>query len=103
MKKDRIYVGSGKEMFDGDLVNISINLSKISECKEQIFEYNGEKFIKLKVAKKREMDDYGKSHFVEVDTWKPEAQESKPVFVQEAEDKRGSANSPVGYDDGIPF
>ena len=28
--KDKIYVGSGKEMFEGSLVNTSINLSKIN-------------------------------------------------------------------------
>ena len=36
--------------------------------------YNGEKFIKLKVVKKRDgADQYGKTHYVEVDTYKPEA------------------------------
>ena len=71
--KDKIYVGSGKEMFEGSLVNTSINLSKINRnAKDYIFEYGGDKFIKLKVVKKKETDEYGKSHYVEVDTWKPE-------------------------------
>ena len=72
--KEKIYVGSGKEMFEGSLVNTSINLSKISRnAKDYIFEYGGDKFIKLKVVKKKETDEYGKSHYVEVDTWKPES------------------------------
>ena len=37
-----------------------------------MFDYNGDKFIKLKVVKKREADEYGKTHYVEVDTFKPE-------------------------------
>ena len=69
---DKIYCGSGKEKFDGNLVEITINLSKIKDCKTEIFEYNNDKFIKLKVVKKREEDEYGKTHYVEVNTWKPE-------------------------------
>ena len=72
--KEKIYVGSGKEKFDGNLIDVSINLSKISKnAKDFIFEYSGDKYIKLKVTKKKEMDEYGKSHYVEVDTWKPES------------------------------
>jgi hypothetical protein len=37
-----------------------------------MFEYNGEKFIKLKVAKMKETNEYGKTHYVEVNTYKPE-------------------------------
>ena len=72
--KKKIYVGSGKEKFDGNLIDVSINLSKISGAsKDYIFEYGGDKFIKLKVVKKKEIDEYGKSHYIEVDTWKPES------------------------------
>ena len=75
--KKKIYVGSGKEKFEGSLINTTINLSKISKTSEDfIFEYGGDKFIKLKVVKKKEMDEYGKSHYVEVDTWKPESSAS---------------------------
>ena len=69
---EKIYIGNGTEKFDGGLVEFSLNLSKLSsEAKDHFFEYNGEKFIKLKVVKKR--DQYGKTHYVEVDTYKPEA------------------------------
>ena len=99
--KKKIYVGSGKEKFDGNLIDVSINLSRISETsKDFIFEYGGDKFIKLKVVKKKEMDEYGKSHYVEVDTW-------KPTSAATAEDKGMSFGDPVRteqpYDDGIPF
>ena len=99
--KKKIYVGRGKEKFDGNLIDVSINLSKISGAsKDYIFEYGGDKFIKLKVVKKKETDEYGKSHYVEVDTWKPESSAS-------AEDKGMSFGDPVKkeekYDDDIPF
>jgi predicted methyltransferase len=79
-KKERIYVGSGVEKFDGDLVNASVCLSDIKEnASEHIFEYNGKKYIKLKVVKKQNTDEYGKTHYVEVDTWKPEAKKEEAV------------------------
>ena len=35
---EKIYVGSGKEKFEGSLINTTINLSKISKtCKDYIF------------------------------------------------------------------
>tara|TARA_R100001126_G_scaffold76922_1_gene45720 strand:+ start:625 stop:891 length:267 start_codon:yes stop_codon:yes gene_type:complete len=71
---NRIYVGNGVEKFDGDMVEFSLNLTKLGkEATDHMFEYNGEKFIKLKVAKMKETNDYGKTHYVEVNTFKPEA------------------------------
>ena len=74
--KNYIKVGNGVEKFDGNLVETTINLSKLKDS-EHIFEFNGDKYIKLKVAKKREVDEYGKTHYVEVDTWKPEKKTSE--------------------------
>ena len=52
---ERIYVGNGTEKFDGDLVEFSVNLSKIGkDAKDHVFDYNGEKFVKLKIAKKKD-------------------------------------------------
>ena len=73
-KTERIYVGSGVEKFDGDLVEVSVNLTKLGkDASSFMFEYNNEKFIKLKVSKNRDgANEYGKTHFVEVNTYKPE-------------------------------
>ena len=77
----KIYVANGTEKFDGDLVEFSLNLTKLkSEAGEHIFDYNGDKYIKLKIAKKRDgADQYGKTHYVEVDTYKPEAKAEEKV------------------------
>ena len=72
-KTEKIFVGSGKEKFEGNMVQTSLCLTDITNnAKEFIFEFEGKKYIKLNVCKKREIDQYGKSHYVEVDTWKPE-------------------------------
>jgi hypothetical protein len=83
-KQEKIYVGSGKDKFEGNMVQISVCLSEMP--KEHVFEYDGKKYIKLNVVKKREADQYGKTHYVEVDTWKPEP-------------KKQEANQ----DDDLPF
>jgi len=75
--EEKIYVGSGTSKFDGNLVSCSICLSDLPS--EHIFEYNGKKYIKLNVQKKKEADQYGKTHSVSVDTWKPEAKKAEKV------------------------
>ena len=69
--KEKIYVGSGKSKFDGDQVAISVCLSDLP--KDWKFEYNNKEYVKLIVQKKREVDQYGKTHYVAIDTFKPEA------------------------------
>jgi hypothetical protein len=72
--QEKIFVGSGKEKFDGNLVETTICLTDINDkAKDFIFEYEGKQYIKLKTVKKKQVDQYGKSHYIEVDTWKPEA------------------------------
>tara|TARA_R110000824_G_scaffold181444_1_gene362241 strand:+ start:3954 stop:4232 length:279 start_codon:yes stop_codon:yes gene_type:complete len=92
MTEDKIYCGSGIEKFDGDLVDIVIDIDKVN-AQQTIFEYSGKRYIKLKVVKKRETDQYGKTHYVQVDTWEPEKKE----------EEHSTANSSVGFDDEIPF
>lgn len=81
---DKIYVGSGKKHPDYEIVNVSLCLSDLP--KEHIFEYKDKKYIKLKVAEKREPDQYGKTHYVEVDTWKPEPKQDEPQYPEVEKD-----------------
>ena len=75
---NRIYVGNGVEKFDGDMVEFSLNLTKLGkEATDHMFEYNGEKFIKLKVAKMKETNEYGKTHYVKINDFKPEVKTEK--------------------------
>lgn len=70
---EKIYCGSGVEKFDGNLVEVALCVSDLP--KDKIFEFNGKKYIKLKVVKKREVDQYNKTHYVEVDMFEPKKQE----------------------------
>lgn len=89
MANDKIYVGSGVEKFNGGLIEISICMDQIPQ--EWIFEYNGKKYLKLKVQKKKQPDNYGKTHSVEINTYKPVGQNS------------GQSNDPEDNGDGLPF
>jgi len=96
----KIYVGNGVEKFDGDVVEFALNLSKLKEAGEHVFEFNGQKYIKLKVCKNREgVNQYGKTHYVEVNTFKPEPKEA-PTQNQAAPMPVASVE---GFDDDIPF
>jgi hypothetical protein len=103
---DKIYCGSGKEKFDGNLVEISVCLSDLP--KNKIFEYNNKKYIKLKIVKKREIDQYGKSHYVEIDMFEPQQDQvftkqeaAMPNYEERKQDVYDQA-PPPGNDD-LPF
>jgi hypothetical protein len=68
-----IYVGSGVEKFNGNLIEISVCLSDLAI--EHKFEYNGKSYVKLKVSKKKEADQYGKTHSVAINQYKPPVKE----------------------------
>ena len=58
-KTEKIFVGSGKEKFDGNMVDASVCLTDIP----------------------KEADQYGKTHYIEINTYKPE--EKKVVSKQD--------------------
>jgi|TARA_R110002073_G_C9054363_1_gene544276 hypothetical protein len=82
--EEKIYVGSGKSKFDGNLVSCSLCLTDLPA--EHIYEYNNKKYIKLNVQKKKEEDQYGKTHSVSIDTWKPDAKKETAPPVKEKDD-----------------
>tara|TARA_R110002020_G_scaffold236346_6_gene448663 strand:- start:2234 stop:2494 length:261 start_codon:yes stop_codon:yes gene_type:complete len=85
MAEEKIYVGNGVSKFDGQMVSMSVCLSDLPT--EHMFEYNGKRYIKLNVsAKKGGVDEYGKTHYVTVDTFKPEQ--------KKAEEKKEEADLP---------
>ena len=95
-KEPKIYVGSGKESAYG--VKFSLCLDKISE--EWIFEYGGKRYVKLEVTKKKEVDEYGKTHTVTVDTWRPDRSEGKQEPASEPNGKASKIDDPS---DDLPF
>jgi hypothetical protein len=86
---EKKYVGTGRQAPNGlEIVNISVAESKI---KDYWTEYNGERYLRLGVSKKREADQYGKTHSVYIDEYQPNVT---------AQPKKAE---PVKVDDDFPF
>ena len=94
---DKVYLGNGKELFDGDMIIFSLDLSKLRTQKEKFFDYDdngnvikypkGVKYIKLKMCRKRGGEDqYGKTHYVVIDDFDPQKEPLPPKTVKTDED-----------------
>lgn len=69
---EKIYIGRGKKVGQYGTIAVSICIDDIP--KEHITKAgNGKRYLNLNIAEKREPDQYGYTHSVAVDTWKPEA------------------------------
>lgn len=68
----KIYVGSGIEFGKYGDINIDICLSDLPPDWIKKSEKNDKKYIKLTVSKKKEVDQFKKTHSVTVNTWKAE-------------------------------
>jgi hypothetical protein len=66
---EKIYVGSGKKAEKFDIVNISVCLTDIPKDKIKKAD-NGKSYVNLVVVAKKEVDKYGKSHYVAIDDYK---------------------------------
>jgi len=64
MEKSRIYLGAGKQVQDFDMVNITIDATKIQQ---HIYEYEGGTYLSLTVAKRMTPDKFGKTHTCYID------------------------------------
>jgi hypothetical protein len=74
---DKIYCGSGKRVGNYGTIAVSVCLDDIpAEYKQK--SKNGKTYVNIRIDEKREVDQYGKSHSVTVDTWKPDAPKSAP-------------------------
>ena len=84
-EKETIFCGNGKEVkFDdgGSIVNFSLGLDKI---KDHVYEYDGKKYVNLTMCKNRDgANEYGKTHYVKINTFKPEPQSESKDKKEEA-------------------
>jgi|WetSurMetagenome_2_1015567.scaffolds.fasta_scaffold02367_13 hypothetical protein len=73
---EKIYVGSGKEHKfpdGGSSIKVSVCLDGLGKLFEQ-YGYttkSGKKYLNLIVQTRREPGQYGETHSVTIDTWKP--------------------------------
>ena len=80
---DKIYCGRGKTFGQYGTISVSICLDDIPAEYITKSDKNGKRYVKINVDAKREADDYGNTHTVTVDTWKPTGR-SAPVKTRPA-------------------
>lgn len=74
MNKDRKYVGNGKKVGNYDMINISVKKSKLEG---HWFEYKGEHYVKLTIGSLKSPDEYGKTHSIWINDYKPDPAKAK--------------------------
>lgn len=98
---EKIYCGSGKRVGNYGTIAVSICLDDIpDEYKREAA--NGKTYVNIRVDEKREVDQYGKSHAVTVDTWKPDGQRQAQATVRQTPVRQAPIVTD-DTDDGLPF
>ena len=125
--ENKIYCGSGKEITfqtGGSIISITLDIETLQRFfKEHGFTtQQGKKKMKMNVSKRIETDQYGNTHSVSIDTWKPEPTQFPPQQQQQPQQQQnqqqmpqqsggfesykppsGPVNNNDGYTDEIPF
>jgi hypothetical protein len=94
MSNEKIYCGRGKTFGQYGTISVSICLDDIPAEYITKSDKNGKRYVKVNVDAKREADDYGNTHTVTVDTWKPTARPAQVPSRPTMEDDKS---------DGLPF
>jgi len=86
---DKIYVGNGKEVETkfGPMLKLSFNKDDLKKLQDNL---NEKGYVNLNVNKRKEESEFGSTHYMVVDNWKPE---KKP----ETKDESGIT------EDDLPF
>lgn len=76
---DKIYIGNGKEKkFDngGSIISITIDVDAVGRYFQEygFTTEQGKGKLRLDVTERRSIDNYGNTHAVTVNTWKPDNQ-----------------------------
>lgn len=86
-QNEPIYVGNGKQVHS-NICNVSICLD---DAAQHAIEYNGKKYLNVQVIQKKEVDQYGKTHFVKINDYNPNNQKTQ------------AKKEPVSAGTGLPF
>lgn len=103
---EKVYVkGSAKKIqFDnGSLMKVSFNINdfaKKGESFDSVKDVANEKgWVNILIKEKREVDDYGNTHYIELDTWKPDPSKGS----SSSNSHSSSSITSKGSVDDLPF
>lgn len=106
---DKIYCGSAKarDTQYGEELTVSVNVSTILE---NLIEYgftsekSNNKYITLKINRRKEVGRFGETHSLTIDTWKPNTIDKTPEASRKSHDARIAAATDTRKQtlDGVP-
>ena len=77
-----IYLGSGKSVTGkyGEFFNVTLNLNKVKDNPQVVENFKGNQFVRLRISKKDQIDQYGNDVVVVWNQYDPskETNNSKP-------------------------
>jgi hypothetical protein len=96
---DKIYCGNGKEIQTkhGSMFRLSLNNSDIEKLQAHV---NKAGWVNLNMSKRKEVGKHGDTHYLTIDTWKPEAKQEQPTSAPAQSDSFDSFDD---MDEKIPF
>lgn len=94
---EKIYVGSGKavETQYGTLIKLSFSMQDLATMHSSM---NEKGYVNLNLNERRTPSDYGQTHSMTIDTWKPDASKAK----EQQNYKRVPKQEDINLDD-VPF
>jgi len=87
-KQKTVYCGGGNKRNENWLT-VTVHIDK---AKEHIFDYKGNKYLKLNINVKDQADQYGKDVSLSVNTYQPEKEQTQQKVA-----------APVEESDDLPF
>ena len=81
MDNRKIFIGTGKKKEfsnGGSIINASICIDDLLQHVNEfqtVSNGNGKKYLRLNIGSRKEADNYGNTHYIQIDTWKPEPQQ----------------------------
>lgn len=109
MNDRKIFIGSGKKKEfskGGSIINASICLDDLLKDMDEFatVSKNGKRYLRVKIGSRREADQFGNTHSLEIDTWKPEQQQAGGNFQTNpnATSQAAPAQTPQNYDPNDP-
>jgi hypothetical protein len=101
MADQKIYVGNGKKISTkfGDAFKISLSKKDINTILA-FMKSNALEWCNLEMMERKEPDKYGKTHWIAIDTWKPEPKNEGNYQKQDERQAMTETQEPT---DDLPF
>ena len=97
MAKDKIFVGSGRESGQFGYIAIGVAIEDIQKYAKK--SANGKHYVNLLIGKRKEVDQYGKTHWVAIDEWEQKSKEEKKINDDREKELGGYGKPVTGTED----